>query len=283
MDVKLLAAVFLASVLTAPYTDHTNASSAMAAATSVQPVRYVVKRFKQTALGCGSDKQEECAWIEVTYPLITSGAPALKSTMNTRVYQATSGFTLDAIAGGPARPRDDAAVARWLARAVASLAQSRQGCRECSSPWFEERQASVDTNLPFTFTISIISAWYAGTAHPYALTSLENYHPVSGRRIRLTNVFKPSAMPEIARIAERLFRRDKGLSPEASLRDAGFFRDTNQFYLSENFALSRSELVLFYNLYEIATYADGATEITIPYRDVRHLLRPESGILPFAR
>ena len=78
----LLAAVFLASVLTAPSTDRTNASNVLAAATSVQPVRYVVKRFKQTALGCGSDKQEQCAWIEVTYPLITSGAPALTSTVN---------------------------------------------------------------------------------------------------------------------------------------------------------------------------------------------------------
>lgn len=273
--IAALAVVLLSTIVLATCDSPTNASKSQAATGKRQPVRYVVKEFKRSAFGCGPDGRKECAWVEVTYPMITSAHGKLKSVVNASVVEEIFGK-------GP-RPKDDRMISRWLANGAASLARDRRKCRECNSPWFDQSRVEVETNMPFAFTISMKRAWYHGTDHPYELTGFVNYHPVTAREIRLPDMLKLGGILQLEKIAERLFRKRKELSPQASLREAGFFYDSDRFHLSENFALYDTELMLYYNLYEIATYADGITVITIPYRDIRHLLRPELGILPYAR
>lgn len=162
-----------------------------------QRVRYVVKTFKRSALGCGPDKRQECAWIEVTYPVITSGPAVLKAVVNRRVFEATF---------GKQTPKTDKMAARWVANGLASLAQDRKNCRlDCGGSWFDQVRVEAESNLPFTFTISIVSAWYHGTAHPYEFTSFENYQPTSGRIIALADILKLGGLLKLERVAERLF------------------------------------------------------------------------------
>ncbi|HLH18807.1 MAG TPA: RsiV family protein [Bryobacteraceae bacterium] len=45
--------------------------------------------------------------------------------------------------------------------------------------------------------------------------------------------------------------------------------------MPENFALTDESLIFYYNTYEIASHADGPTEVEIPLSEIRDLLRPE--------
>ena len=45
------------------------------------------------------------------------------------------------------------------------------------------------------------------------------------------------------------------------------------FHLPENIGLNDEGVIFFYNVYEIASYADGITEFTIPFSDIESLLK----------
>ena len=79
-------------------------------------------------------------------------------------------------------------------------------------------------------------------------------------------------------IGEQKFRKDKGIAPGVSLRQAGYSFDNDRFRLPDNFAIGPKGLTFLYNLYEIASYAQGITELLIEYGEIHILIRPDGPI-----
>ena len=78
-------------------------------------------------------------------------------------------------------------------------------------------------------------------------------------------------------IGERHLREIKGLSPQANLADDyPAFQDG--FQLNENFSIGPRGLTFFFNSCEIASYAEGPTEILLPFEEIKGLLRPDADI-----
>ena len=48
--------------------------------------------------------------------------------------------------------------------------------------------------------------------------------------------------------------------------------ERDEFYLPENIGLTENGLVLLYNQYEVASYADGAIELILPMNEVKNYL-----------
>jgi hypothetical protein len=135
--------------------------------------------------------------------------------------------------------------------------------------------------MPFSFTISRTHDSHQGGLHPLTYTGYANYDPRTGREIRLTDIFTPTGLRELERIAERLFLKQV-VAPHKKPSDAGYTFQGGRFYLN-NFILRDREFVLWYDRGELAAWIVPPTEIVIPYRDLRHLMRPTSGLLPFAK
>jgi hypothetical protein len=182
--------------------------------------------------------------------------------------------------GGPPYPRTDNEIRRLLGKRLADGVEAKRDCRECGT-MYEDRYAKVETNMPFALALSMTSSW-SGASRPWSFTEYVNYDPLSGREIRLADVFKSTSIPALTRMTEKLFRETRVLTADQSLRDAGFFGETGLFSLG-NFVLNERTLAFWYDLGEIATYAHGPTWVEIPYRDLRRFLRSDSGILPFAK
>jgi hypothetical protein len=58
----------------------------------------------------------------------------------------------------------------------------------------------------------------------------------------------------------------------ASLLEHGFEFPRNKFKLNDNYGFTRDGIVFVFNSYEIASYAEGPTEIIIPYKKIRDWL-----------
>jgi hypothetical protein len=80
----------------------------------------------------------------------------------------------------------------------------------------------------------------------------------------------------LIKIGEAEFRKLKELTKEADLGQAGFWFENNKFYLNDNFLITDSSLVFYYNNYEITAYAFGPTEIILPYSKIKSLIGQES-------
>ncbi len=57
-----------------------------------------------------------------------------------------------------------------------------------------------------------------------------------------------------------------------SINSTGFWFENDRFYLPESIGLSKTNLLLVYNQYEIASYAGGPVALKIPLEELKEYL-----------
>lgn len=115
-----------------------------------------------------------------------------------------------------------------------------------------------DTILVFALETMI----YFGGAHPNTNRVYFNLNRMTGKKLPNDWLHALGIEEE----AEAIFRSLNNLKPDNSLDEAGFLFPNNEFRLPANYAFKGDSIILFYNRYEIAPYASGATEIIVPVR-----------------
>lgn len=112
--------------------------------------------------------------------------------------------------------------------------------------------------------------YFTGGAHGFGVTvysvlSAKTGQPVEGWRSLVTDT------AALLQLAETAFRELKKI-PEGTPTSQEWFWN-GKFYLTDNFAFTGQGLVFYYNQYEIAPYAAGATELLLPWNSIRQLLK----------
>ncbi len=118
-----------------------------------------------------------------------------------------------------------------------------------------------DSLLCFAFS----SEKYHGGTHAIAGKYFITINRYTGKRFWPLNLI--SDIDTFKNIAEKKFRKLKGLNPDDNLNKAGYNFDNNKFKLPSNIGLNDKGFVLRYNVYEIAPYAMGPTEFTIGFKE----------------
>jgi hypothetical protein len=197
------------------------------------------------------------------------GSSALAESLRAAIAWHAAEGQLDA-AGRPLPP--DSLAERFLAGHAQFVAEFPGGPRE----WNIDRTITLET-LPFGLsTLRIDDARYEGGAHGMAATFWRSYDPRTGAVLRLADVADAAGRDSLRVLGERAFRAAREIPPGADLKEAGFFLwEAGGFELSENFGVTRAGLVFHWNPYDIAAYAAGPTEITLPWDAVQRFLRAD--------
>ncbi len=131
-------------------------------------------------------------------------------------------------------------------------------------------EATIDCELSFQCEslISIImdSYVFTGGAHGYGGISYINVDPKTGKRISNKELFKEYS--EFESYAEKIFRSQNEILDGESINSTGFFFENDKFALPENIGFTENEIILYYNPYEISSYAEGAVEIKLNKEEV---------------
>ncbi len=130
------------------------------------------------------------------------------------------------------------------------------------SPYFAE--ISVTTSLSNADILSLKTDFYnfTGGAHGNGQSKFLNFNPVTGDLIPISSLLKNKN--EFTEFTEQLFRKEYQIDPSKSINSTGFWFDIDTFYLPESIGFSKTDIILIYNQYEIASYADGQIELRIP-------------------
>jgi len=144
-----------------------------------------------------------------------------------------------------------------------------------SSPWawYKNIQVKIQENRPPYLGLAVIYEDFMGGAHGNYGTTFGNYHLKEKREIRLTDIIREDQLDSLRAIAESVFMKQEKL--EENDFSNYFFQD-DVFALNENFLLKEDSILFLYNVYEIKSYAEGITELEIPYKDIVHLMTPEA-------
>ncbi|HPF10499.1 MAG TPA: DUF3298 and DUF4163 domain-containing protein [Flavobacteriaceae bacterium] len=111
---------------------------------------------------------------------------------------------------------------------------------------------------------------FTGGAHGYASTQFLNHDLKTGRELTLKELVKK--YPDFESFAEKTFREQFHIPSGDNINSTGFWFENDQFYLPNSFGFTEEGFVVVYNPYDIASFADGSIELTIPFDQVRPYL-----------
>jgi hypothetical protein len=122
-----------------------------------------------------------------------------------------------------------------------------------------------------------VEDWGPGIGHPREMNKYANFEFKTGRSLNLEDLLVEGYKHALDSIGEIEFKKVRGLTQTDNLSDWSF--QDNKFSLNTNFLIDTAGLIFYFNVYEIAGYADGPTSLTIDYNSISMLIRSD-GPLP---
>ncbi|MCO6476290.1 MAG: DUF3298 domain-containing protein [Phaeodactylibacter sp.] len=226
------------------------------------------QRFSRQSSACAQDSNY-CARVEAVYPLASSGPEEVVQRVNDSLL-AYLRVSLAVFAPSPEEIPEslDAIAENFLQEYEMMMAEDELS----ATPWVVEVEGQALYQSEKHAAIQLSTYSYAGGAHPNAFVYLLNFDARTGELLQLPEIVSDTA--RLREMAEAAFREARGLGPDESLADEGFFWGEG-FTLPENFALTEDGLYFFYNPYEVAAYAVGPTDFTISREELSGLLKLE--------
>jgi hypothetical protein len=232
-------------------------------------LKYEMVKYHKISPGCDSIKNENCAEIKIEFPKITF--PVNKVVEEKINKSITSLFSQDIFGS-----TDSTDFESLMDEFIQDYELFKEEFPDASQSWAVERSGEVKLNKAGVFSIDYTEYAYTGGAHPNTFVSFKNFNLNSGEEILLDELFTLEKQKELTKIAEQEFRQSKQLGPDDNFGSAGFWFENDKFSLNDNFLITDSSLVFYYNNYEITAYAFGPTELEIPYAKIKNLVKENS-------
>ncbi|HET7361706.1 MAG TPA: DUF4163 domain-containing protein [Salinimicrobium sp.] len=114
---------------------------------------------------------------------------------------------------------------------------------------------------------------FTGGAHGYGATNFLSFNTQTGKKLNKKDLF--THLDAFTAYAENLFREKFEIPKDENINSTGFFFEDNTFALPNNIGILKDEVILLYNPYEAASYAQGQLVLRIPENEVRQWLKYE--------
>lgn len=136
--------------------------------------------------------------------------------------------------------------------------------------WEASVEALITYEDPDIISLKMDSYIFTGGAHGYPATVYLNFDKKTGRELDADALIKD--LEAFEAFAEKSFRQQYDIPGDAPINSTGFMFEDNTFRLPRNIGLTAQGMVLHYNPYEAASYADGALILEFPLEEIRPYL-----------
>lgn len=111
---------------------------------------------------------------------------------------------------------------------------------------------------------------YTGGAHGYGGVRFLNFDASTGKLLQAKDLV--SDMQGFTDFVEHAFRQQYEIPEDANINSKGFFFEDDKFALPQNIAFTQDAVILIYNPYEAASYAEGQLRFMFPKKTVEKWL-----------
>lgn len=143
------------------------------------------------------------------------------------------------------------------------------------SSWYSYYRA-IETDVQFydkdLLVYCINYNEYTGGAHGMYMTNFLNIDLKNIRLLTLDDIFVENYAEALVDLLWNQLMMDNKVTTREELEDLGYGL-TGDLVPTENFYLNKEGITFHYNVYEFTPYVMGATEITLPFPMVSHLLK----------
>lgn len=139
------------------------------------------------------------------------------------------------------------------------------------APWEASIKGSVAYKTDSIINIKITSYMFTGGAHGYGAEKSVLFDTQTGKSLQHADIF--SDLNGFTAYAEKKFREKFKVPAGKNINATGFLFENDKFALPQNIFYTDKGLLLYYNPYEIASYADQQKELLLPYSEIEKFLK----------
>lgn len=236
-------------------------------ATASDTLQYVQQDKMLSYANCVSDSSNSCTYIHFSYPVFTGLTSPLQDSVDEMLTQV---FTDGEDNKGTINDVDSLQQ-KFIQEYNAFVTEQK----DYTTPWSINKNVNVLLQNKRWITFSYINSSFTGGAH-----GMHEQHYIlmdrsSGKRLKLFDFFDSTSIYTLTALADPLFRSEKLIAPSQTYEDAGYWFKDEHFYLNNNFYIHKEGITFCYNPYEVSSYANGSTVITIPAAKIGKLVRKE--------
>lgn len=142
---------------------------------------------------------------------------------------------------------------------------------EYTTPWNGNAYGKIGHQSDKMINLNIDYYSFTGGAHGNGGSLSYFVDPETGRQIKTENLF--SDRKGFTQLAEQKFRAQQKIPAQSNINETGYWFEKDTFHLPENIFYTDEGILLLYNQYEIASYAEGPIELIIPYGEADKFLK----------
>ena len=120
-------------------------------------------------------------------------------------------------------------------------------------------------------SIQFNSEVFEGGAHGYNSITWLNFNPETGGIFSSVELFTE----DFKNFIEEKFRKDQGIPEGAPINSTGLLFENDEFDLPQNIGFNENKVILYYNAYEIAAYADGPYRMEFNHSEISEYIKIE--------
>jgi hypothetical protein len=230
-------------------------------------IQYTFKKYDKKFGNCDSVKTD-CATVSLEYPEI-------KHAFNDAIKDSLTKFIQGMLLDNYFHEKRTNSLDEMTELYFEDYKNTQTDFIEYTLPWEINNTISVNHNAQSIVSFQSEFYHFTGGAHGMTGVYFANFNSQNGKRLILSDLLIAGYDNGLNKVAEKIFRKVRELKSEDNLEEAGFWFEGNKFSLNDNFGIKTDGLVFFFNSYEIAPYALGSTEVLIPYKEIKNLVKQD--------
>ncbi len=216
---------------------------------------------ESTTLPCN----DNCPTVEVKIPL-AKNVPVVSDSINKRIFA-----VVKSIIYFGEKPYTSTDYKGLLHSFITSYEDMKKEFPKDTFGWDAKVEGSVHYQTDSILNIRIDHYTFTGGAHGYQGVRSLIFNPKTGKIIPNNDLF--SDLNAFTKFAEQKFRTAYKIPENAGINSTGLMFEEDKFALPFTILFNEKGLVLYYNTYEAASYADGPKELQFTYAELEPYLK----------
>jgi hypothetical protein len=228
----------------------------------VQQLTFTAQHYsKKTSLPC----KDNCPKVTIDV-LIAEGPEVASDSINKKVFDVVRKIIFFGEQPYAANNYDD-----LMASFIKSYEELKNEYPREALGWEGYVNAFIAYRSDKVLNINLEHYTYTGGAHGYAGKRSLLFNPETGKSLTYSDIFKDEA--GFTNFSEKQFRKKFKIPMGKSINATGLMFENDKFILPQNIFFTDEGLLLYYNPYEIASYAEQEKELLLPYSEIEQYLK----------
>lgn len=228
-----------------------------------ESLRFLNYSVERSAENC-NPQSEQCSFINLNFP-VASGTDTREKDINKKIENHLS-YIL-----GYEDESNISSVEEMAEVFIKNYEKTKEDFPGYETAWEATIYGEISYESDKLVSIQFNSEVFEGGAHGYSSITWLNFNSETGNIYSQDELFTD----EFKGFIEEKFRKDQGIPEGKPINATGLLFENDEFYLPQNIGFSETKVILYYNAYEIAAYADGPYRMEFTQNEISEYLKIE--------